>query len=83
LAHPLADILFLKLEVYGREADDLIRKISELCSRRELEEWWDREIAWSVDSPLVLSKAKSRLDELLQRTKESGWEMEPQVDRGR
>jgi hypothetical protein len=67
--HPLTDILFHKVEVYGRDADDLIRKISELSSRRELEEWWDREIAWSVDTHLVLSKAKSRLGELLQRAK--------------
>ncbi len=75
--HPLTDILFHKVEVYGRDADELIRKISGLCSRRELYEWWDREIDWSKDTPLVLSKAKSRLTELLLRAKESGWEMQP------
>ena len=71
---PLIGILFLKHEVYGREADDLIRAISELCSHRELEEWWDREIR-SQDSRLVLIKARARLNELLQRAKEGGWEM--------
>jgi|HubBroStandDraft_4_1064222.scaffolds.fasta_scaffold85384_2 hypothetical protein len=75
--HPITDILFHEVEVYGGEADDLIRKISRLCSRRELYEWWDREIAWSKDPALVLSKAKSRLTELLLRAKESGWEMQP------
>jgi hypothetical protein len=74
--HPLTDILFYKHEVYGREADDLIRKLSNLCSRRELEDWWNREIAWSGDSQLVLHKAKVRFDELLLRAKQSGWEIE-------
>jgi hypothetical protein len=36
---PLIRILILKHEVYGREADDLIRAISQLCSERELQEW--------------------------------------------
>jgi len=72
--HPLTDILFHKVDVYGHEADETIRKISELCSRRELEEWWDREIAWSSDTDLVLAKSKSRLAELLRRAKESRWE---------
>jgi len=73
--HPLTDILVHKLMVYGREADDLIRKISELCSDRELHEWWEREIGWSHDDHSVLSKARARLDELLQRAKQSGWEI--------
>ena len=67
-------ILFLKHEVYGREADDLIRAISQLCSQRELEEWWDREI-WSQNGQLVLIKARARLAELVKRAKEGGWEM--------
>ncbi|MBI3475230.1 MAG: hypothetical protein HY010_05835 [Acidobacteria bacterium] len=72
--HPLTDILFHKIEVYGHEADETIRKVSALCSRRELEDWWDREIAWSRDADLVLAKSKSRLAELLRRAKEGGWE---------
>ncbi len=74
--HPLTDILFHKIEVYGREADETIRKISALCSRRELEEWWEGEIAWSKDSNLVLARSQSRLAELLRRAKESGWEVQ-------
>jgi hypothetical protein len=73
--HPLTDILFHKVQVYGQEADETIRKISALCSRRELEQWWDREIAWSSDTALALGKAKLRLAELLRRAKESGWEV--------
>jgi hypothetical protein len=71
---PLIGILFLKHEVYGREADDLIRAISQLCSQRELQEWWEREI-WSQHGQLVLIKARTRLAELVKRAKEGGWEM--------
>ena len=72
--HPLTDILTHQLEVYGREADKLIRKIGELCSRRELDEWWEREIGWSKDRALALRKARLRCDELLRRAQGSGWE---------
>jgi hypothetical protein len=56
--HPLTDILFYKIEVYGTEADELIRKIAALCSRRELLDWWDREISWSTDREFALRKAR-------------------------
>jgi hypothetical protein len=74
--HPLTDILVHKVKVYGEETDDLIRKIAELSSHRELDEWWQREIGWSPDRHSVVSKARIRLDELLQRAKDSGWEIE-------
>jgi hypothetical protein len=74
--HPLSDILVHKTKVYGEETDDLIRKIAELCSRRELDEWWQREVGWSPDPHSVGSKARIRLDELSQRAKESGWEIQ-------
>jgi hypothetical protein len=38
-----------------------------VCSRRELDEWREREIGWSHDGHSVLRKARTRLDELLQR----------------
>ena len=72
--HPLTDLLAHKLEVYGQETDDLIRKIAALCSPRELDEWWQREISWSKDPVMVRSKASARYAELLKRAKESGWE---------
>ena len=72
--HPLTDIFLHKLEVYGPEADELIRKIGDLCSRRELDEWWEREIGWSQDRELTLRKARARYDELMKRARESGWE---------
>jgi hypothetical protein len=72
--HPLTDILVRKLTVYGHEADDLIRKIAELCSRRELDEWWQHEIGWSPERHSVVNKARMRLDELLQWAKDRGWE---------
>jgi hypothetical protein len=72
--HPLTDILVHRLKVYGQEADELIRKIAELCSRRELDEWWEKEIGWSPEHDLVVRKARIRFDELFERAKRSGWE---------
>jgi len=74
--HPLTDIFVHGLEVYGPEADDLIRKIGELSSETELDEWWAKTIGWSNDRALVVSKATERLEELLRRAKDSGWEVE-------
>jgi hypothetical protein len=73
--HPLTDVLTNNVEVYGREADELIRKISGLCSSRELDEWWEREVGWSQDKEMVLRKAKARYEALLGRAREGGWEM--------
>ena len=75
--HPLTDLFVHELEVYGPEADDLIRKIAGLCGQRELDEWWQREIAWSNDKALVLSKARARYQELLARARDGGWETSP------
>lgn len=72
--HPLTDILIHKATVYGKEADDLIRKIAGLCSRRELDEWWQSEIGWKPDGSSVLRKVQKQFDELMRRAKESGWE---------
>lgn len=72
---PLTDILVHKLEVYGREADDLIRQIADLCSRRELDEWWEREISWSPQRDSIVHKAQVRLNELLDRARRGGWEL--------
>jgi hypothetical protein len=71
--HPLTDILVHKLDVYGPEADELMRGISEFSSRRELYEWWNTEINWSADRELVLRKAQARYTELMQRSSDSGW----------
>ena len=72
--HPLTDILNYKIEVYGKEADEFIRKISELCSRNELNDWWEKEIGWNCDKAIVLKKAKAKHEEFVQRAKSSGWE---------
>jgi hypothetical protein len=74
--HPLTDILVYGRRVYGREADDLIRKIRDLCSPRELDAWWEREIGWTGDRKLALRKARARHAELTKRARESGWETE-------
>ena len=72
--HPLTDLFVHRLEVYGEEADGLIRKIAQLCSQRELDEWWRKEIDWSEDRALVLRKARARYEELTERAWKSGWE---------
>ena len=72
--HPLTDILNHNLEVYGREADDLIRRISDLSSPRELDDWWQNEIGWKAEPDDVLRKARLCYEELLKRARESGWE---------
>jgi hypothetical protein len=74
--HPLTDILAHRMHVYGDEADDLIRKIADLCSDRELDEWWEREIGWSDDPALALQKARAQYERLLARAREGGWETE-------
>jgi hypothetical protein len=73
--YPLNDVLDHR-RVYGEEADELIRKIAELCSRRELNEWWEREIGWSPEANSVTHKALIHLDKLIERAKSSGWETE-------
>jgi hypothetical protein len=72
--HPLTDILGHKLEVYGQETDELILRIREMCSLRELEEWWQRELGWSASKELALQRARVRYEELLIRAREGGWE---------
>ena len=70
----MSDILIHRVRVYGEEADELIRRIAELCSRRELDEWWEREIGWSPERESLVHKAETQLDALRRRAKQSGWE---------
>ncbi|MFO0790024.1 MAG: hypothetical protein U0805_21615 [Pirellulales bacterium] len=69
----LNDILSRRAEVYGPEADDYIRGISDFSSRHELYEWWTTEIAGSTDRDFVRQKAEARFAELMQRSSQSGW----------
>lgn len=73
--HPLTDILHHGAEVYGRAADELIRQIHALSSQRELNEWWECEIGWSGGPETALEKARAFHAHLVQRAKESGWEV--------
>jgi hypothetical protein len=74
--HPLTDILYHKIEVYGKEADNLIRKISSLSSNKELYEWWEKEIGWSCNKATALQKSRVRCAELIDRARESGWDID-------
>ncbi len=44
--HPLTDVINYDLETYGKEADDILKKLSPLMSRRELWWWWEKKIGW-------------------------------------
>lgn len=72
--HPLTDILVHNLDVYGKEASELIRQIARLSSLKELDEWWSREIGWSPEPNSITLKAQNRLNELLNRASRDGWE---------
>jgi hypothetical protein len=73
--HPLSDIIRWNLPTYGEAADRLILKIAALCSSRELEEWWQRQIGWQPNLQSVAEKSERRHQELLRRAQQNGWEM--------
>jgi hypothetical protein len=72
--HPLTDILMHQVEVYGLEVDGLIRQIAALCSRRELDRWWEEEIGWKSNREGLKERAEARLAFLERRARASGWE---------
>jgi hypothetical protein len=53
----------------------LIREITRLASPREVDEWWEREIGWKGAPELALRKAREERGRLLERARESGWEV--------
>ncbi len=67
--HPLTDLLVHGLEVYGKEVDDLILEISQLLSRRELDDWWEKEIGWGSEPDRLAREAEKKLSQLKVRTK--------------
>ena len=42
--HPLTDVINYDIEMYGKEADQLLKILESLVSPRELWEWWEKEI---------------------------------------
>ena len=73
--YPITDILIYRLPVYGNETDELIRKIGDLSSRRELDKWWAYEVGWDSTIENAREKSKAYYEQLLKRAKESGWEV--------
>jgi hypothetical protein len=73
--HPLTDITIWTRPVYSDGTDELIRKIGRLCSWRELNEWWDKEIGWQASLSLATQKAVARYSEVVERARQNGWEM--------
>jgi len=77
--HPLSDIVTWGFAHYGEDTDALIRKIARLCSRRELYEWWEKEIGWQSTPAVAEQKSSIRHQELIERARLGGWEL-PQED---
>ena len=73
--HPLSDILQYHIEVYGPEADALLKKLATLLSRRELWEWWEKEIGWDCKPQSALAKISRQLECAETRARDSGWEV--------
>lgn len=80
--HPLTDILVHKIEIYGPDADALMRGISDFSSRHELYEWWNAEIKGEADRDTVLRKAELRFAELMERSSLSGWQANRNFNEG-
>ena len=74
--HPLSDVVHYDLEVYGNEADGLLKKLAPLLSERELREWWEKEIGWNCSPQAALDKIRARLSAAESRAGDSGWELD-------
>ena len=73
--HPLSDVIFYDMEIYGKEADSLLKSLESLLSRRELWDWWEQEIGWSCSRADALGKIKHKFLLARTRAKSQGWEM--------
>lgn len=82
-AHPLTDIVDWNHEVFGREADDLIREIVRLGGRRSLERpplnllALDPRSNPSTDIPALHASLRALRDRLRAEALERGWEVDP------
>ena len=72
--HPLTDVLSYGLEVYGKETDDLLKKLGELLSKRELDEFWEMEIGFDCEPKKAHEKFMEKVIWAEDRAKKSGWE---------
>jgi hypothetical protein len=72
--HPLSDVITYGLEVYGKEADLLLFKLSKLLSQRELNEFWDAEIGFLCDNNKAYFAIKHKYNWAVKRSVDSGWE---------
>lgn len=72
--HPLSDVIHYGLEVYGEEADKLLRRLGTLLSRRELEEFWNEEIGFNCKSNIAHRVLLEKVGWAEERARKSGWE---------
>jgi hypothetical protein len=80
--HPLTDILHWNHEVFGRDADDLIREIVRLGGSEALERppldlvTLDPRYNRDVDLPALEGKLRELRDTLRANARERGWEVD-------
>lgn len=74
--HPLTDVINFNLEIYGAPADELLRELDKLLSRRELHEFWSTEIGWEPAADIAAEKIAKKLEWAKTRAKENGWEQQ-------
>lgn len=72
--HPLSDVLNYGIEVYGAATDELLVRLGQLLSRRELEAFWEAEIGWGCDPEVANRKLSEKLKWAKARAKKSGWD---------
>ena len=75
--HPLTDILNFNLDVYNKECDGLIRRISKFVSIKNLYEmfdWFDNFSATEDQLKAFEEKLSIKLNELRAMAEYNGWE---------
>ena len=77
--HPLSDVLRFNLEVYGDEADSLLRDIAKLMDYDRLYVWFDENRLCAATPSTAEELFRKKLITLRKDAKERGWDPD---DRG-
>lgn len=62
--HPITDLFVHNHDVYGNEADKIIKDIAKIIGRKQTEDWLEKEIGWSNDKEAILEKCRKKLNEV-------------------
>lgn len=72
--HPLTDVLSSGLEIYGKEANEFLKKLGELLSKREINDFREQEIGFVCDRKKAHERFLEKVSWAEGRAKQSGWE---------